>query len=272
MSGKTGGCFRGLIIAGAWLLLTGCRHVPVPEVAETVHQGMPGSLSMPASDVAVQLEAIVARLEALEHRLPVAPASPAENLWPGSVRGREIEVSDLPALGSVAARLGIIEVTDYQCPYCRAHYRETFGDLRQRFIETGIVRYHIFHYPLPGHLLGQVAAAAGTCAAEEGVFWPVHQALFELDQLLDADQIVAVTNAQIAEPSDFNACLNESQGKFQEYRLSSTGGQPEIRGTPPFFIGRLRGDTLVAPIITLSGVQSVAAFQHAIDRFQRAVE
>src|SRR5438045_5653096 len=81
------------------------------------------------------------------------------------------------SLGPATAPITIVEYGDYECPDCLnfvpiiAQVRERLGD-RLRFIFR--------HFPQSSiHPHASMAAEAAESAAEQGKFWPMHEALFK---------------------------------------------------------------------------------------------
>ena len=78
----------------------------------------------------------------------------------------------------------IIEFTDLQCPYCARFARDTWPQLRERYIDTGKVRFATRDLPLPFHEFALPAAVASRCAGRQGKFWEYREALFRDQSLL----------------------------------------------------------------------------------------
>lgn len=47
-----------------------------------------------------------------------------------------------------AGRITIIEFSDFQCPYCARHAKETFPVIKRYLLSTGDVSYIALHFPL----------------------------------------------------------------------------------------------------------------------------
>jgi len=80
--------------------------------------------------------------------------------------------------GSPTAKVWVIEVSDFQCPFCRQWHEETYQKLRDQFVKTGKVRLAYVNFPLAQHKYALPAAEAAMCAGAQGKFWEVHDALF----------------------------------------------------------------------------------------------
>jgi len=81
--------------------------------------------------------------------------------------------------GKPTAAITIYEMSDFQCPYCRAFTLETMPLLEREYIGTGKVRLVYINLPLTSvHKNATLAAEVGMCAAAQGKFWPMHDLLF----------------------------------------------------------------------------------------------
>jgi protein-disulfide isomerase len=102
--------------------------------------------------------------------VPAAPSQPADS---DAVR------ADLARIqGSPTAPLWVIEVSDFQCPYCKQWHDETYKKLRDEYVSTGKVRLAYVNFPLAQHVHARPAAEAAMCAGAQGKFWEMHDALF----------------------------------------------------------------------------------------------
>lgn len=99
-----------------------------------------------------------------------APAAPADS---DAVR------ADLARIqGSPTAPVWVIEVSDFQCPYCKQWHDQVYKKLRDEYVSTGKVRLAYVNFPLAQHAHAGPAAEAAMCAGAQGKFWEMHDALF----------------------------------------------------------------------------------------------
>src|SRR3989454_936984 len=85
--------------------------------------------------------------------------------------------------GRPGAPVTVYEMSDFQCPYCRSFALTTLPILERAYVQTGKVRLVYINLPLPYlHANALAAALVATCAARQGKFWPMHDALFGLPQ------------------------------------------------------------------------------------------
>ena len=89
------------------------------------------------------------------------------------------EKGHLPQLGKTNAKVAIVEFSDFECPFCKQFFNETFSQIKREYIDTGKVAFYFRHYPLTSiHPNAQIAAEATECANEQGKFWQFHDMLF----------------------------------------------------------------------------------------------
>ncbi|HEX6749329.1 MAG TPA: thioredoxin domain-containing protein [Longimicrobium sp.] len=80
--------------------------------------------------------------------------------------------------GPSDAKVTVIEVSDFQCPYCKMFYDSTYRRFDSAYVKTGRVRMVYINYPLPMHNQAFAAAKAAMCAGAQGKFWEMHDLLF----------------------------------------------------------------------------------------------
>lgn len=81
--------------------------------------------------------------------------------------------------GDSTAPLWVIDISDFQCPYCAEWQRNTHEALRAEYVRTGKVKLAFVNFPLEQHRHAMSASRAAMCAGVQGRFWPVHDAIFE---------------------------------------------------------------------------------------------
>lgn len=80
--------------------------------------------------------------------------------------------------GSAQAPVTLVEISDFQCPYCGEFARETYAKIDSAYIRTGKVKMLFVNLPLPNHAQAWSAAEAALCAGAQGQFWPMHDRIF----------------------------------------------------------------------------------------------
>ena len=178
----------------------------------------------------------------------------------------EVSIDDDPVLGEEDAEVTIIEFSDYQCPFCRKFWQDTFTQLKKDYIDTGKVKFVYRDYPLGFHPMAVPAAEAANCAREKGgdeAYYEMHDKMFEEQNILDGGTVQSTVQftkddlKQWAKDIGYNidSCLDSGKYAQEVQNDFADGGSAGVQGTPAFFInGRL-----------LSGAQPYAAFKQAID-------
>ena len=171
---------------------------------------------------------------------PLAEIVPVEDV-------RERYMADGASMGDPNAPIKMVEYSDFQCPFCDRHYTETEPVLEQYYIDTGLVH---FTYKSAGNFVSrnspntesQDAAAAAYCAADQGKFWEMHDALFINNRDVENDASFAPRRlTDIAEVvglnmDEYQECFDS--GKYEE-RVSNDlveGTELGLEGTPYFII------------------------------------
>ena len=81
--------------------------------------------------------------------------------------------------GAATAPVWLVEISDFQCPFCKQWHDETYAKIDQEYVKTGKVRMAYLNFPLSRiHKNAQAAAEAAMCAGVQGKFWELHSALF----------------------------------------------------------------------------------------------
>lgn len=200
------------------------------------------------------LVAVLIALAALPAPAPAQGMSASDTTWLGRVSASRIK-------GDPAAKVTIVELSDFQCPFCREFARNTLARLDSAYIQTGKARLVYFNFPLPNHRRAWVAAEAALCAGAQGAFWPMHDLLFARQEEWSADGEAA---------AHFERYAGEVGVKLEEFRTCTrddlvapllSADLMQAAGTgansTPSFI--LNGEKL------LSGAQPFEEFQRAIE-------
>jgi protein-disulfide isomerase len=91
----------------------------------------------------------------------------------------EVGVGHLPVLGKPQAPVTMIEFSDFECPFCRRYFVETYPQIKKDYIDKGKVKFYYRHLPLDFHPLAKPFANASECANEQGKFWQMHDKIFK---------------------------------------------------------------------------------------------
>jgi len=178
-------------------------------------------------------------------------------------QARFIGIDDDPQLGDGNAKVTIIEFGDYQCPLCRAFWRETLPRIKKEYVDTGRVRIVFRDFPIQDiHPEALVTAMAAECAEDQGKYWEFHDKAFREQDRRGRDVVrynardVRRWAAEIGlEAAAFDQCLDSERYKAEVLQDYQDGADIGMKGTPVFFIN---GRALV-------GAHPFATFQKVIE-------
>jgi protein-disulfide isomerase len=163
--------------------------------------------------------------------------------------------------GDSAAPIRIVEISDFECPYCRQFHVESARTIDSLYVQSGIARYLWISFPNSTHPRAWPAVEAAFCAGAAGRFWPMHDIMFErLDQWKVAADPVSLFVRWAVEigidAESYGHCLrNDVTSPLQvaDYDSALRSG---ITSTPFFVVG----DSLA-----IRGVVSMERFRSAVD-------
>lgn len=143
--------------------------------------------------------------------------------------------------GDPSAPVVVIEVSDFECPFCRSHTLDVQPSVDEALVETGEIMWVYKHLPLAIHPHAPIAAAASECAGDQDLFWSMHDALFEQVERWATDhaeqELVAIGVDIGVDEGMFRECL---AGRAALERVLSD--QSDVRdvanSTPTFLIVR----------------------------------
>lgn len=137
-------------------------------------------------------------------------------------------------LGPADAAVTLVEYGDFQCPYCRAaHFY-----LKNVLATMGNdMRFVFRHMPLTQiHPMAQLAAEASEAAGAQGKFWPMHDAIYENQDLLSPALLTRLAHRLGLDMQRFADDTNSHRffSKVREDFMSAV--RSGAAGTPCFFI------------------------------------
>jgi len=176
-----------------------------------------------------------------------------------------------PRMGSPQARIGIVEFSDYECPYCREFYTQIFPQLKKEYVDTGIVQFIRKDLPLTKiHPQALAAALAANCAGDQGKYWEMHQVLYTNQERLSSVLYSDLARNLGLDEGKFSACLEDPAQERKILQDMAEANRLGINGTPSFVLGRIEGDTM--SVIRLArGAPGFDAFAQEIEKLRKQV-
>jgi protein-disulfide isomerase len=146
-------------------------------------------------------------------------------------------------LGPADAKCTIIEYASMTCPHCAKFHKETWPELRKRYIDTGKVRFTLREFPLD-----PLATAAFMLARCEGdkMYYPVTDLLFDQQQgwaftQKPVDNLEQMLKQAGYTKDKFEACL-KNENIYAGINAVKQRGMDvfKVDSTPTFFINGTR--------------------------------
>ena len=142
--------------------------------------------------------------------------------------------------GPFTAPVTLLEYGDYECPYCGAAH-PIVQEVRRRVGPP--LRFVYRHFPLTNvHPHAELAAEAAEAAGAQGRFWEMHDRLFEHQDALADEDLVA--HAEVLE-LDVERFVRELAAGTHTPRVRqdfTSGVRSGVNGTPSFYINGVRYD------------------------------
>jgi protein-disulfide isomerase len=142
-----------------------------------------------------------------------------------------------PALGSADAAVTIVEFSDFTCPYC-----QLVRPRLESFVEARKGRVKLLYKPFPieSHAGALETAQAAEWAREAGLFWPMHDALFENAGAHSPDELADLAREIGGDPESLQAALASGKHLPRIRESQAEARAAGIRGTPTLFLnGRM---------------------------------
>lgn len=144
--------------------------------------------------------------------------------------------------GAADAPIRIVEISDFECPYCAQFYVESYRAIDSLYVQPGLVRYVWISFPNSTHPRAWPAIEAAFCAGAAGRFWPMHDLLFERQSVwksaADPSETFRSWAVEIGvDGESFAACLRNDQTAPLQVRDYESALAAGVTSTPFFVVG-----------------------------------
>ena len=170
-------------------------------------------------------------LELFSHGALAQSVAEAELMQPGPL-GDEV-------LGDEKASVTVIEYASMTCPHCAHFALTTFPQLKEKYIDTGKIKYILREFPFDPIAAGAFMLAR--CAGGKDKYYAMVDLLFRTQATWAVDKplqplLATVKQAGFTEDS-FKACLsNQKVLEGIEWVRDRAAKQFKVASTPTFFI------------------------------------
>ena len=193
---------------------------------------------------------------------PPATAQEAELVVVPDVQSVILERADRArSKGDSAAVIRIVEISDFECPFCAQFYAESYRAIDSIYVQSGLARYVWISFPNSSHPRAWPAIEAAFCAGAAGRFWEMHDVLFEhRDEWASARDPNALFRAWASEigveEESFAECLRNDQTAPLQIRDYESALNAGVASTPFFIVG---------DSVAIRGTIPLEAFRAAVD-------
>ena len=143
-------------------------------------------------------------------------------------------------VGNEEAPITIIEYASMTCSHCATFHNETYPQLKEKYIDTGKVRYILREFPLD-----QFATAAfltAHCIGDDKYYAAIDLLFEEQNTWIVArpenrqDALAAVARKAGVGRAQFDSCLEDESLYERVKTVQESGRSLGVRSTPTFFV------------------------------------
>jgi protein-disulfide isomerase len=141
-----------------------------------------------------------------------------------------------PYIGDPDAPVTLVEYSDFACPHC-ADFAETAHQLVDTYVADGSLRIVFKPMSFVNPQTSPIAAEASLCAADQGMFWEMHDALFGVVRTQGSNAFTQGNLIDLAEQigldeEDFGDCLRGGDNRAAVQAVLTEAETLGINSTP----------------------------------------
>jgi protein-disulfide isomerase len=149
--------------------------------------------------------------------------------------------------GQGSAPVKVVELSDYQCPFCKRFVDLTEPQVESEYIQKGLVQLEFHNFAItagnapPDQNEATLAAEAAECANDQGRFWKYHYKLYAEQAGENQGAFLPERLKQFAtdlglDREEFDACLDSHRHIDLITEERNQASEAGVRGTPSFLI------------------------------------
>ena len=227
----------------------------------TLVNGLAG-LSLAAAITIVSLACSKPNTRAATNAATVAAAPMAAT---GTATDSLAKLADASRIqGSPNAKIWVIEVSDFQCPFCKEWHDATYDMLVNDYVKTGKIRMAYVNFPLSIHAHAHQAATAAMCAGAQDKFWQMHDALFASQSKWEVETDPTASFESLATSVGVNAATYRACLSSPSIAALVAGDQERARSggvsaTPSFWVAGKLIEGAVPPAEMKAAIEQALA-------------
>ena len=149
--------------------------------------------------------------------------------------------------GPDSAPVKIIEMSDYQCPWCKRFVDTTEKEVEEQYVSEGLVQIEFRNFAVTGGNQPKqvneatLAAEAAECANDQGRYWEYHYKLYAEQQGENQGAFLPERLKQFAadlglDQEGFDACLDSHRHYDEIMQERQEAASLGARGTPTLVV------------------------------------
>ena len=148
-------------------------------------------------------------------------------------------------IGDPDAPVTVVEYASVTCPHCATFHETTFPELKEKYVDTGQVKFVFREFPTPPAPLAVAGFLLARCAADNGgdqdLYFTMLDTLFRTQRSWMNEnaraELLRISNAVGLNEQEFQTCV-EDEAAIDALRddIEYAANTYEITGTPAFVI------------------------------------
>src|SRR5262245_25021348 len=171
---------------------------------------------------------------------------------PTPAPGGEVDTANAPSRGPDNAPVTMVELADFDCPFCAAASRPVRALVR---VYPDQLRGGFKHYAIAPQSGERMAHEAALAAQEQGKFWEMHDLLFANPTARKRDDLLRYAREIDLDMAAFTQALDSRRFRARVVRETAQARRAGIGATPTFLING-------KPVV---GTRNLGEFRHLVD-------
>lgn len=144
-------------------------------------------------------------------------------------------------LGDADAPVLLIEYASVTCPHCAAFHETTWPEVKEKYVDTGLVKYTFRELPTPPVPLAMAGFLVARCAPDSQ-YYDVLDTLFERQEQIvrsqePREELLNIARAAGIDEEEFDACIrDEEQINRINDVVDEASAKFNVSSTPTFII------------------------------------
>ena len=153
-----------------------------------------------------------------------------------------MDLSPFPTKGADDARVTVVEVADYRCPYCKKA-----KDAVDKVVEKYKDRVRVVYVDLPvvqkASGISHRVMEGAYCARQQDQYWEYNSAAYGMQKSLTLESPETLAKQLKLDEESFQTCMSGGRATAHVEQSADFAGRYGVTGTPTFFVNGRRVQT-----------------------------